>query len=117
MQAASDIFLGWLSGTGPEGVTRDFYVRQLWDGKGSAEIEKMTPATMSVYGRLCGWTLAHAHARSGDRMAIASYLGKGDSFDRAMGDFAEAYADQNESDFKDFEAAVKKGTLKAVTGL
>jgi len=117
MQAASDIFLGWLSGTDPEGVTRDFYVRQLWDGKGSAQVELMTPATMSMYGKLCGWTLARAHARSGDRIAIASYLGKGDGFDRAMCDFAEAYADQNASDFKEFEAAVKKGRLKAVTGL
>jgi uncharacterized protein (DUF2252 family) len=116
-QAASDIFLGWLSGTDPDGVTRDFYVRQLWDGKGSAEIEKMTPTTMGLYGRLCGWTLAHAHARSGDRIAIASYLGKGAQFDRAMGEFAEAYAEQNDSDFKAFEAAVKKGRLKAVTGL
>ncbi len=117
MQAASDIFLGWLSGTDPDGVTRDFYVRQLWDGKGSAEIEKMTPTTMGLYGRLCGWTLAHAHARSGDRIAIASYLGKGKQFDKAMGEFAEAYAEQNGSDFKEFEAAVKKGVLKAVTGL
>ncbi len=117
MQAASDIFLGWLSGTDPDGVTRDFYVRQLWDGKGSAEIEKMTPTTMGLYGRLCGWTLAHAHARSGDRIAIASYLGKGEQFDKAMGVFAEAYAEQNERDFKEFEAAVDKGRLKAVTGL
>ena len=117
MQAASDIFLGWLSGTDPEGVTRDFYVRQLWDGKGSAEIERMTPVTMGLYGKLCGWTLARAHARSGDRVAIAAYLGKGESFDRAMGEFAEAYADQNESDFKEFESAVKKGRLKAVKGL
>jgi len=117
MQAASDIFLGWLTGTGPDGVARDFYVRQLWDGKGSAEIEKMTPATMRVYGRLCGWTLAHAHARSGDRIAIASYLGKGKAFERAMCDFAEAYAEQNEGDFKEFEAAIEKGRLKAVTGL
>jgi uncharacterized protein (DUF2252 family) len=117
MQAASDIFLGWLSGTDPDGVTRDFYVRQLWDGKGSAQVELMSPATMALYGRLCGWTLARAHARSGDRIAIAAYLGKGDAFDRAMGDFAEAYADQNESDFKEFEAAVKKGRLKAVSGL
>jgi uncharacterized protein (DUF2252 family) len=117
MQAASDIFLGWISGTDPDGVTRDFYVRQLWDGKGSAEIERMTPETMGIYGKLCGWTLARAHARSGDRMAIAAYLGKGDAFDRAMSDFAEAYADQNESDFKAFEAAVKKGRLKAVQGL
>jgi uncharacterized protein (DUF2252 family) len=117
MQAASDIFLGWLSGADPDGVTRDFYVRQLWDGKGSAEIEKMTPTTMGLYGRLCGWTLARAHARSGDRIALASYLGKGEQFDRAMGDFAEAYAEQNESDFEEFEAAVKKGQLKAVTGV
>jgi uncharacterized protein (DUF2252 family) len=117
MQAASDIFLGWLSGTDPDGVSRDFYVRQLWDGKGSAQVELMTPETMGLYGKLCGWTLARAHARSGDRIAIASYLGKGDGFDRAMCDFAEAYADQNESDFKEFEAAVKKGRLKAVTGL
>jgi uncharacterized protein (DUF2252 family) len=117
MQAASDIFLGWISGTDPDGVTRDFYVRQLWDGKGSAEIERMSPETMSIYGKLCGWTLARAHARSGDRIAIASYLGKGEQFDRAMGEFAEAYADQNESDFKEFEAAVEKGRLKAVTGL
>jgi uncharacterized protein (DUF2252 family) len=117
MQAASDIFLGWISGTDPEGVTRDFYVRQLWDGKGSAEVERMTPETMGIYGKLCGWTLARAHARSGDRVAIAAYLGKGDGFDRAMGDFAEAYTDQNESDFKQFEAAVKKGRLKAVKGL
>ncbi len=117
MQAASDIFLGWISGTDPDGVTRDFYVRQLWDGKGSAQVERMTPETMGLYGKLCGWTLARAHARSGDRVAIASYLGKGESFDRAMADFAEAYADQNESDFEEFESAVKKGRLKSVSGL
>jgi uncharacterized protein (DUF2252 family) len=117
MQAASDIFLGWLSGTDPDGVSRDFYVRQLWDGKGSAQVEQMTPATMGLYGRLCGWTLARAHARSGDPVAIGAYLGKGDAFDRAMGDFAEAYADQNESDFKEFETAIAKGRLKAVTGI
>jgi uncharacterized protein (DUF2252 family) len=117
MQGASDIFLGWLSGTDPDGVSRDFYVRQLWDGKGSAQVELMTPTTMGLYGRLCGWTLARAHARSGDRVAIASYLGKGEAFDRAISDFAEAYADQNESDFKEFEAAIVKGRLKSVTGL
>ena len=117
MQAASDIFLGWISGTDPDGVTRDFYVRQLWDGKGSAQVERMTPETMGLYGKLCGWTLARAHARSGDRVAIASYLGKGESFDRAMAEFAEAYADQNESDFKEFESAVKAGRLKSVSGL
>src|SRR5262249_5026553 len=95
MQAASDIFLGWLTAEGPDGKERDFYVRQLWDGKGSAEVETMDPKGMGFYARLCGWTLARAHARSGDRVAIASYLGKGEAFDRAIGQFAEAYADQN----------------------
>ena len=117
MQAASDIFLGWLTAEGPDGKTRDFYVRQLWDGKGSAQVELMTPTTMGLYARLCGWTLARAHARSGNRIAIASYLGKGESFERAMSDFAEAYADQNEADYKEFEAAISKGRLKAVTGI
>jgi hypothetical protein len=77
----------------------------------------MTPTTMGLYGRLCGWTLAHAHARSGDRIAIASYLGKSEQFDGAMAEFAEAYAEQNERDFKEFEAAVEEGRMKAVTGL
>ena len=117
MQAASDIFLGWTTAKGLDGKDRDFYVRQLWDGKGSAEIEKMTPATMGLYGRLCGWTLARAHARSGDRVAIAAYLGKGDAFDRAMCAFAEAYADQNERDYEVFTGAVSEGRLEAVTGL
>ncbi|HMA27817.1 MAG: DUF2252 domain-containing protein [Solirubrobacterales bacterium] len=117
MQAASDIFLGWTTAKGLDGKDRDFYVRQLWDGKGSAEIEKMTPATMGLYGRLCGWTLARAHARSGDRTAIAAYLGKGDAFDRAMCAFAEAYADQNERDYEVFTGAVSEGRLEAVTGL
>jgi uncharacterized protein (DUF2252 family) len=117
MQAASDIFLGWLTAEGPDGKARDFYVRQLWDGKGSAQIETMDPKQMSIYARLCGWTLARAHARSGDRLAIASYLGKGDAFDRAMCDFAEAYADQNEADYSEFEKAIKKGQLKEQKGL
>ena len=117
MQAASDIFLGWLTAEGPDGKTRDFYVRQLWDGKGSAQVELMTPTTMGLYARLCGWTLARAHARSGNRIAIASYLGKGESFERAMSDFAEVYADQNEADYKEFEAAISEGRLKAVTGV
>jgi uncharacterized protein (DUF2252 family) len=117
MQAASDIFLGWLTAEGPDGKVRDFYVRQLWDGKGSAQVESMTPTTMGLYARLCGWTLARAHARSGNRIAIASYLGKGEAFERAMSDFAEAYADQNEADYKEFEAAISKGRLKAVTGI
>jgi uncharacterized protein (DUF2252 family) len=117
MQAASDIFLGWLTAEGPDGKDRDFYVRQLWDGKGSAEIELMDPKGLRLYARLCGWTLARAHARSGDRIAVASYLGKGDAFDRAMCEFAEAYADQNEADYKEFQAAVEAGKMKAVTGV
>jgi uncharacterized protein (DUF2252 family) len=114
MQAASDILLGWLTvEQGIDGGRRDFYVRQLWDGKGSAQVETMTPYTMGLYAQLCGWTLARAHARSGDRIAIASYLGSGDTFDRAMVDFAEAYADQNERDFEAFSAAAKSGRIKA----
>ena len=113
MQAASDIFLGWVTAEGPDGKDRDFYVRQLWDGKASAVVERMTPETMALYAKLCGWTLARAHARSGDRIAIAAYLGKGDVFDRAIGDFAEAYADQNERDYKEFARAVKGGRLQA----
>ena len=77
----------------------------------------MTPTTMGLYARLCGWTLARAHARSGDRIAIASYLGKGEAFERAMSDFAEVYADQNEADYREFEAAISEGRLKAVTGV
>ena len=117
MQAASDIFLGWLTAEGPDGKVRDFYVRQLWDGKGSAQIELMDPARMQLYARLCGWTLARAHARSGDRVAIASYLGKGETFDSAMADFAEDYADQNESDYAAFSAAIEQGQLEAVEGV
>jgi uncharacterized protein (DUF2252 family) len=113
MQAASDIFLGWVTVEGPDGKDRDFYVRQLWDGKGSAVIETMTPKILSLYAKLCGWTLARAHARSGNRIAIAAYLGKGDSFDRAIGDFSEAYAEQNDRDYNDFAGAVEQGRLKA----
>jgi uncharacterized protein (DUF2252 family) len=114
MQAASDILLGWLTNEeGIDGGRRDFYVRQLWDGKGSAEIETMTPYSMRLYAQLCGATLARAHARSGDRLAIASYLGGGERFDEAMADFAEAYADQNERDYKAFAAAVESGRLNA----
>ena len=101
MQAASDIFLGWLHvDRGLDGKPRDFYGRQLKDWKGSAEIEQMVPKGMAIYGRLCGWTLARAHARSGDRIAIASYLGSGDSFDRAILEFSKAYAEQNERDYQ-----------------
>jgi uncharacterized protein (DUF2252 family) len=111
MQAASDIMLGWLTVEDVDGITRHYYVRQLWDGKGSAEIETMDPKVMEIYGRLCGWTLARAHARSGDRIAIASYLGGGDTFDRAICDFAASYADQNQSDFEAIKAAVESGRL------
>jgi uncharacterized protein (DUF2252 family) len=113
MQAASDILLGWLTAEGMDGQPRDFYVRQLWDGKGSAEIESMTPYTVALYAQLCGWTLARAHARSGDRIAIASYLGRGDKFDKALCDFADAYADQNQRDYESFAAAVDSGRVEA----
>ncbi len=118
MQAVSDIFLGWLHvDTGLDGKPRDFYARQLKDWKGSAEIEQMVPEGMATYGKLCGWTLARAHARSGDRIAIAAYLGNGDSFDRAIVEFSKAYADQNESDYQALAAAVKSGKITAKTGL
>ena len=97
--------------------SRDFYGRQLRDWKGSAEIEQMVPESMAAYGKLCGWTLARAHARSGDRIAIASYLGNGDSFDRAIVEFSKAYAEQNQSDYQQLAAAVKSGRIAAETGL
>ena len=113
MQAASDIFLGWERFTDPEGTTRDFYLRQLRDWKGSWAPEAMVPQVMSVYGGMCGWTLARAHARSGDRIAIASYLGKSDAFDRAIDEFSESYADQNERDHAALAAAVKEKRIEA----
>jgi uncharacterized protein (DUF2252 family) len=117
MQAASDITLGWLRTVGLDGRQRDFYVRQLWDGKVGVEPANLTPATLAVYGRICGWTLARAHARSGDRIAIASYLGAGSTFDVAMSDFSVAYANQNERDYDAFLKAVKSGVLPAEQGL
>jgi hypothetical protein len=117
MQAASDIMLGWVKITGVDGVDRDFYIRQLWDGKGSALVELMEPNTLVAYAEVCGWTLARAHARSGDAAAIAAYLGSGESFDRAMGSFAEAYADQNELDYAAFRYAIDSGRLAAEEGL
>ena len=101
MQASSDIFLGWQrvpAELSHDGVSRDYYVRQLADMKGSARVERMDAADLKRYGRLCGWTLARAHARSGDRIAIAGYLGRSSSFDRAIAEFASTYADQNEHD-------------------
>jgi uncharacterized protein (DUF2252 family) len=115
MQAHSDIFLGWTRAHGPDGVDRDFYVRQLRDWKFSAPIEQMIPQGMTFYARLCGWTLARAHARSGDRIALAAYLGGSARFDQAIAGFAETYADQNERDYAALQAAVKDGTAQATT--
>ena len=111
MQSAGDVLLGWLRTQGPDGVERDFYVRQLWDGKGSALIEEMDEESLAAYGELCGATLAMAHARGGDRTAIAAYLGGGDNFDRAMAQFAERYGDQNERDYEAVIAAIDSGRL------
>jgi uncharacterized protein (DUF2252 family) len=118
MQATSDIFLGWQHvGAGLDGQARDFYVRQLKDWKGSFAIEAALPPGAAAYGRTCGWTLARAHARSGDRVAISAYLGGSDAFDQAIADFAETYADQNERDYQALQDAVNDGRLKAETGL
>jgi uncharacterized protein (DUF2252 family) len=118
MQATSDIFLGWIHvKEGMDGVARDFYGRQLKDWKGSAEIDQMVPSGMAAYGRVCGWTLARAHARSGDRIAIASYLGGSNAFDRAIVDFSKAYADQNEADYAALAEAVRSGRIVAETGV
>ena len=117
MQAASDIFLGWLHTTGIDGSPRDFYVRQLWDWKASANIEAMEPNALAAYAQLCAWTLARAHARSGDPLAIAGYLGSGDVLDRALTDFAEAYADQNERDHQALLDAIASGRVQAQTGV
>ena len=117
MQAASDIFLGWERAEGVDGVKRDFYIRQLRDWKGSWPPEGMNPAAMAVYGRVCAQALARAHARSGDRIAIASYLGKGDQFDRAIATFAERYADQNERDFEVLQSAAKDERIPVESGI
>jgi uncharacterized protein (DUF2252 family) len=117
MQAASDIFLGWLRVTDLDGQQRDYYVRQFHDWKGSAEIATLKVPGATVYARMCGATLARAHARWGDRIAIAAYLGPGDVFDRAIADFAATYADQNERDYDALVAAVKSGRVPAETGL
>jgi hypothetical protein len=115
MQAESDIFLGWARATGADKVDRDFYVRQLRDWKFSAPIEQMLPEGMTVYAGLCGWTLARAHACSGDRVALAAYLGGSAKFGQAIAEFAETYADQNERDYADLQAAVKEGKAEATT--
>jgi uncharacterized protein (DUF2252 family) len=115
MQAASDSFLGWLTDPADEaGNRRDYYVRQLWDAKGSVPLDELSARQLVTYGEICGWTLARAHARSGDGEAIAGYLGTGESFDRALANFAELYADQNERDHAALAAAVGDGRLEAV---
>jgi uncharacterized protein (DUF2252 family) len=112
VQNASDIMLGWVTMKGIDGQDRDFYVRQLWDQKGSARVERMDPRALTTYAEICGMTLAHAHARSGDRIAIAAYLGKSESFDKAMAAFAESYADQNERDYAELRAAADEGRIE-----
>jgi uncharacterized protein (DUF2252 family) len=111
MQAASDPLLGWTTVGGLDGVTRDYYVRQMWDWKTSADLETMDEVRMDVYAHLCGWTLARAHARTGDRKVLAGYLGTGRTFTRAMQDFADSYADQNQRDFDAFKAAIADGSV------
>ncbi len=116
-QMTSDIFLGWQRVIGLDGEQRDFYIRQLRDGKGSVVVENLDPAMMAFYGRLCGQTLARAHARSGDRIAIAAYLGKSDTFDNAVADYSMSYAEQNELDHAALAAAVESGRVVARTGI
>jgi len=117
MQAASDIFLGWQRVTEADGAQADYYLRQLRDWKYSAPIEQMDPAVMATYGELCGWTLARAHARTGDRFAIAAYLGGSGKFDQAVAGFGETYADQTERDHAALGEAVASGRAQAVTGV
>jgi uncharacterized protein (DUF2252 family) len=114
MQAASDIYLGWTKGVD---TSRYFYWRQLRDMKGSADVESLRPSALAFYAHQCGWTLARAHARSGDPVAITKYLGKGDGFDQSITDFSERYADQNERDFKAFIEAIRSGRLTATEGV
>jgi len=109
--------LGWDRITGPGGVKWDFYMRQLWDNKGSVIIEGMKPRELAAYAEICGQTLARAHARSGDSVTISAYLGKSDAMDQALADFAELYADRNELDYAELTAAVNTGRVKAQTGL
>ena len=115
MQAASDVLLGWQRTTGADGVSRDYYMRQLWDWKASADVDRMSPELLGVYGQMCAWTLARSHARSGDPIAISSYLGAGDSMDRALAEFAAGYADQNERDHRALTGAIASGAIEADT--
>jgi uncharacterized protein (DUF2252 family) len=117
MQGASDIFLGWDQFRGDDGVTRDFYLRQLWDWKASVDVDTMSPEALGIYAQICGWTLARAHARAGDAIAVGSYLGGGDRYDRAMCEFAASYADQNERDFEELTGSIASGRIEATTGV
>jgi uncharacterized protein (DUF2252 family) len=111
MQASSDMLLGWTRVPGIDGVWRDFYVRQMWDWKTSPDLESMDDLAMGVYARVCGWTLARAHARSGNRYSIAAYLGSGRTFTRAMQEFADSYADQNQRDYEAFLEAIAEDRI------
>lgn len=115
VQSASDIFLGWDTVTGVDGVTRDFYFRQMWDWKMSPDVDSMTPETFRIYAQMCGWVLALGHARSGDAIAIGSYLGAGGRFDAAMGAFASSYADQNEIDYESLKLAIATNKVHAIS--
>jgi uncharacterized protein (DUF2252 family) len=117
MQASSDIFLGWQRTNGIDGVDRDYYLRQLKDWKASAEVEGAVPSGAEIYAKACGWALARAHARSGDRVAIGAYLGKRDVFENAIADFASAYADQNDKDHAELRAAIDDGRIQAQEGV
>jgi hypothetical protein len=112
-QAASDIFLGWQRSVGLDGKEHDFYVRQLWDWKASADLSTLSESGLHAYTRACGWSLARAHARSGDRLAIAAYLGAGPKFDQTIARFSRAYADQNERDHQRLSEAVAAGEVTA----
>ena len=114
MQAASDIYLGWTKGLD---VNRHFYWRQLRDMKGSVVVETLRPQGLTFYARICGWTMARAHARSGDPVAMAAYLGASDAFDKSITDFSQRYADQNEQDYEEFIKAIRSGRLQAVEGV
>ncbi len=116
-QAARDLLLGWTRAADADGTERDYYVRQLWDGKASVDIETFDPEAMELYAGVCGRTLAHAHARSGDPIALAAYLGRGQAFDHALASFADAYADQNERDYAALEAAAADGRVKVERGV
>ena len=117
VQATPDIFLGWQQQVDTDGVTRDFYVRQLHDQKGSVDIDNLDPVLMEAYARVCGWALARAHARSGYRFVLSGYLGRGDVFPETMAAFAFAYAGQNAADYRRYLDAIASGRLHAVAGV